>query len=85
MDSDNDNLGCPSPSLFHPPPTHPPIYLSTALMHIHTTLSLSLFLSNQSRLGSLLKHALFVVYEQVNPNDAFGRQMMQNLEASAEE
>lgn len=32
-------------------------------------------------LGSLLPTAAFAVYEQINPDDAFGRQMVSNLES----
>lgn len=30
-------------------------------------------------LGALLKNAVFAVYEQIKPDDAFGRQMLHNL------
>ena len=33
--------------------------------------------------SSFFERAMFVLYEQINPNDTFGKMMMQNLEVEA--
>jgi O-methyltransferase involved in polyketide biosynthesis len=58
-------------------PTLPTLFLSECvLIYVNTTYSAALIKWSTT----FFAESMFVIYEQINPNDAFGKMMVTNLE-----